>query len=71
MLSQGPVGTAANRYMWTLSQTSRFGIGTGSASNAAGDGGGRAWSGKAGFQPYRGKLAVRDEQRGGGNVGRT
>ena len=36
----------------------------GSASNAAGDGCGRARSDKAGFQPYRGKLAVRDEQRG-------
>ena len=38
----------------------------GSASNAAGDGCGRARSDKAGFQPYRGKLAVRDEQRGWG-----
>jgi hypothetical protein len=41
----------------------------GSASNAAGDGGGRARSDKAGFQPYRGKLAVRDEQRGWGKRG--
>ena len=38
----------------------------GSASNAAGDGCGRARSDQAGFQPYRGKLAVRDEQRGWG-----
>jgi hypothetical protein len=38
----------------------------GSASNAVGDGRGRARSDKAGFQPYRGKLAVRDEQRGWG-----
>ena len=38
----------------------------GSASNAAGDGCGRARSDKAGFQPYWGKLAVRDEQRGWG-----
>jgi hypothetical protein len=38
----------------------------GPASNAAGDGCGRARSDKAGFQPYRGKLAVRDEQRGWG-----
>ena len=38
----------------------------GSASNAAGDGCGRARSDKAGFQPYREKLAVRDEQRGWG-----
>jgi hypothetical protein len=41
----------------------------GSASNAAGDGYGRARSDKAGFQPYRGKLAVRDEQRGWGKRG--
>jgi hypothetical protein len=38
----------------------------GSASNAAGDGCGRARSDKAGFQPYRGKLALWDEQRGWG-----
>ena len=36
----------------------------GSASNAAGDGGGRARSDEAGFQPYRGKLAVRNDERG-------
>jgi len=41
----------------------------GSASNAAGDGGGRARSDKAGFQPYRGKLAVRDDERGWGKRG--
>ena len=41
----------------------------GSASNAAGNGGGRARSDKAGFQPYWGKLAVRDEQRGWGKRG--
>ena len=41
----------------------------GSASNAAGDGCGRARSDKAGFQAYRGKLAVRDEQRGWGKRG--
>jgi len=41
----------------------------GSASNAAGDGCGRARSDQAGFQPYRGKLAVRDEQRGWGKRG--
>jgi hypothetical protein len=41
----------------------------GSASNAAEDGCGRARSDKAGFQPYRGKLAVRDEQRGRGKRG--
>ena len=38
----------------------------GSASNAAGDGCGRAPGDKAGFQPYWGKPAVRDEQRGWG-----
>jgi len=36
----------------------------GSASNAAGDGGGRARSDKAGFQPYWGKPAVRNDKRG-------
>ncbi len=41
----------------------------GSASNAAGHGCGRARSDKAGFQPYRGKLAVRDETRGRGKRG--
>jgi hypothetical protein len=43
--------------------------GAGSAANAAGDGCGRARSDKAGFQPYRGKLAIRDEQRGWGKRG--
>jgi len=38
----------------------------GSASNAAGDGCGRARSDQAGFQPHRRKLAVRDELRGWG-----
>ncbi len=41
----------------------------GSASNAAGDGCGRAPGDKAGLQPYRGKLAVRDETRGRGKRG--
>jgi hypothetical protein len=41
----------------------------GSASNAAGNGSGRARSDKAGFQPYWGKLAVRNEQRGRGKRG--
>ena len=36
----------------------------GSASNEAGDGFGRAQGDEAGFQPYRGKLAVRNDQRG-------
>jgi len=36
----------------------------GSASNAAGDGGGRARSGKAGLQSYWGKPAVRNDKRG-------
>ena len=36
----------------------------GSASNAAGDGGGRTRSDKAGLQPYWRKPAVRDETRG-------
>ena len=36
----------------------------GSASNAAGDGGGRARSDQAGFQPYWGKPAVRNDKRG-------
>ena len=36
----------------------------GPASNAAGDGCGRAQDDQAGFQPYRGKTAVRNEQRG-------
>jgi hypothetical protein len=36
----------------------------GPASNAAGDGCGRAQDDQAGFQPYRGKPAVRNEQRG-------
>ena len=36
----------------------------GSASNAAGDGGGRARSDKAGFQPYWGKPAVGNDKRG-------
>jgi hypothetical protein len=36
----------------------------GSASNAAGNGCGRAWSDEAGFQPYWGKPAVRHDQRG-------
>src|ERR1017187_9232415 len=36
----------------------------GSAPNAAGNGCGRARSDKAGFQPYWGKPAVRNEQRG-------
>ncbi len=40
-----------------------------SASNAAGDGCGRARSDQAGLQPYRGKLAVRDETRGRGKRG--
>jgi len=34
------------------------------ASNAAGNGGGRAQDDLAGFQPYRGKLAVRNDRRG-------
>ena len=34
------------------------------ASNAAGNGGGRAQDDVAGFQPYRGKLAVRNDRRG-------
>jgi hypothetical protein len=41
----------------------------GPASNAAGDGGGRALGDKAGFQPCWGKLAARDEQRGWGKRG--
>ena len=41
----------------------------GSASNVAGGGCGRARSDKAGFQPYWGKLAVRDDQRGWGKRG--
>ena len=36
----------------------------GSASNAAGNGFGRAQGDEAGFQPYWGKLAVRNEPRG-------
>ena len=36
----------------------------GPASNAAGDGCGRAQDDQAGFQPYWGKPAVRNEQRG-------
>ena len=41
----------------------------GSASNAAGDGCGRAPGDKAGLQPYRGKLAVRNGKRGWGKRG--
>ena len=36
----------------------------GSASNAARDGGGRARSDEAGFQPYWGELTVRHDKRG-------
>ena len=36
----------------------------GFASNAAGDGGGRARSDRAGFQPYWGKPAVRNDKMG-------
>ena len=41
----------------------------GSASNAAGDGCGRAPSDEAGFQPYWGKPAVRHDKRGWGKRG--
>jgi hypothetical protein len=41
----------------------------GSASNAEGDGCGRARREKAAFQPYRGQLAVRDDKRGRGKRG--
>ena len=41
----------------------------GFASNAAGDGWGRARSDQAGRQPYRGKLAVRNGKRGWGKRG--
>jgi len=41
----------------------------GPTSNAAGDGCGRAQDDQAGFQPYWGKPAVRNEQRGWGKRG--
>ena len=44
---------------------------TGSASNAAGDGCGRARSDKAGLQPYRENSPYGMNRGGGGNVGRT